>query len=147
MWSSSIFMLETSGLSIILKGDRCVHVVPGCCLSVLSGSHVVVEAPQQSGLVLCWSPPIRFCSRRFKLSLSLLQLLLFSGRAALSWGATHPFLVCSNFKSILRWTSVSVSSPEGQPRFYLSTCFSGIWWYYVTLKPIIITFLCAYIEF
>lgn len=127
MWSGSIIMLKTSGLSISLKGHKCVHIVPGCCLSILSASHVVEKAPQQSGLVLCWSHPIRFCSQRFKVSLSSLQLLLFLGRAARSWRATHPFLVCSNFKSVLRWTSVSVSSSEKQPWFYLSTCFSDIW--------------------
>lgn len=126
MGSSSIIMLKMSGLSISLKGDKYIHIVPGCCLSILSGSHVVLEAPQQAGLVLCWSPSLRFCSQKFKVSLSLLQLLLFSGRAGRSWRATNPFLVCSNFKSILRGTSVSVSSPERQPQFYLSICFSGI---------------------
>lgn len=57
--------------------DKYIHIVPGCCLSILSGSHVVLEAPQQAGLVLCWSHPLRFWFQRLKVSLSLLQLLWF----------------------------------------------------------------------
>ena len=114
-----------------------------------SWSPVVVEALQHPGSLGQYFAGLtsRVCSLRFNLALSLLLLPLLPDLSVLAWRTHCPLLVYSNFKCIWRWSSVSMSSLEKQPQFYLPTCFPDLWLYYMTLKSIIITFLCSCIEF
>lgn len=119
--SSNVSMLKTSGLSIGLKGGNCIYVFLAVVYPYASCSPVVVETPQHPGNLGQYFDSLtsRICSLRFTLGLSLLLLPLLPGLPTLAWRTDCPFLVCSNFKCIWRRSSVSMSSLEKQPQFYM----------------------------